>query len=146
MSSAHHVVITEFMEEGAVAALRRAHATLYDPGLVEAPPERLAGLLAECRALIVCDRTPVDAALLACAPRLCVLGRLGVGMDNIDFAACRARAVEVIPATGANADSVAEYVILAVGQLLRGGVFAATEAMAAGAWPRDRFATTAREM
>jgi (S)-sulfolactate dehydrogenase len=146
MSSGHHVVITEFMEEGAVAKLRAAHATLYDPALVETPPERLAGLLAECRALIVRDRTPVDAALLAHAPRLCVLGRLGVGMDNIDMAACRARAVEVIPATGANADSVAEYVILAVGQLLRAGIFAATGDMAAGAWPRDRFATTAREM
>jgi (S)-sulfolactate dehydrogenase len=52
--------------------------------------------------------------------------------------ASRARRIEVIPATGANADSVAEYVMVALGQLLRAGAFAATAEVAAGAWPRAR--------
>lgn len=139
------IVVAEFMEDGAVAALRAAHATLYDPSLGE-EPGRLAGMLGACRALIVRDRTRVDAALLAFAPRLCVLGRLGVGMENLDLAACRARGVEVIPALGANADSVAEYVVLATGQLLRGGVFGATAEVAGGGWPRARLGSAGREM
>jgi (S)-sulfolactate dehydrogenase len=129
------IVVTEAMAAGAVAALRAAHETLHDPALAEAP-DRLAACLGDTRALIVRDRTRVDAALLARAPRLAVVGRLGVGLENIDLAVCRARGIEVIPATGANADSVAEYVMLAIGQLLRGGAFAATAEIAAGAWPR----------
>ena len=57
------------------------------------------------------NRTQVDDALLAAAPALAVVGRLGVGLDNIDVAACEARGVEVRPALGANATAVAEYVI-----------------------------------
>ena len=57
------------------------------------------------------NRTRVDASLLTGAPRLKVVGRLGVGLDNIDLPACEARRIDVIPATGANARSVAEYVI-----------------------------------
>jgi (S)-sulfolactate dehydrogenase len=130
------IVIAEAMDPGAVAALTAAHATLHDPQLCSAP-ERLAAVLREARALIVRDRTRVDAALLAAAPLLSVVGRLGIGMANIDLGACRARRVEVIAATGANADTVAEYAILAVGTLLRAGAFAATPHVAAGAWPQD---------
>jgi (S)-sulfolactate dehydrogenase len=137
------IVITEFMEDAAVAKLCAAHPTLYDPDLA-VDPGRLGMALAEARALIVRNLTQVDAALLARGPRLRVVGRLGVGLDNIDGAACLARGVEVIPATGANADSVAEYVFLAVGMLLR-GAFTATAQVAAGEWPRERLAA-GREM
>jgi (S)-sulfolactate dehydrogenase len=134
-----HIIITEYMAETAIAQLSAAHPTLYDPDLGTAP-ERLRGLLPEARALIVRNRTRVDAALLEAAPRLRVLGRLGVGLYNIDLEACRRRGLEVIPAAGANADSVAEYAILSVGMLLR-GAFQATTAIAAGEWPRERLST-----
>src|SRR6476469_8521251 len=130
------IVIAAFMEEAAVDSLRAAHPTLYDPRLVEDPPA-LRAALAGARALIVRNQTQVDADLLAAAPELKVLGRLGVGLYNIDLTACRARQIDVIPASGANADSVAEYVVLATGTLLR-GAFGATDQVAAGAWPRDR--------
>jgi (S)-sulfolactate dehydrogenase len=58
-----------------------------------------------------------------------------VGLDNIDLAACSARAIEVIPATGANALAVAEYVMAAAFALVRGAFFS-TAAVAAGQWPR----------
>ncbi|WP_043336651.1 hydroxyacid dehydrogenase [Belnapia moabensis] len=138
-----HIIITEYMAETAIAQLSEAHPTLYDPDLGTAP-ERLRGLLAEARALIVRNQTRVDASLLDAAPRLRVLGRLGVGLYNIDLDACRRRRLEVIPAAGANADSVAEYAILSVGMLLR-GAFQASAAVAAGEWPRERL-STGREM
>ena len=65
-----------------------------------------------------------------------LVGRLGVGLDNIDVPACEARGITVIAATGANALSVAEYVITSAMLLLR-GAFASTTAVATGQWPRN---------
>ena len=103
------IVISEFMDEAAVADLRASFDALYDKTLVDRP-EELAAAAAGCRALIVRNRTQVRGALLEGA-RLRVVGRLGVGLDNIDCKACRERGIAVIPATGANNTAVAEYVL-----------------------------------
>ena len=128
------IVISEFMDAPAVAGLRARFDVRYDKDLVDRPRE-LARELAGADALIVRNRTQVDAALLSSAPKLRVVGRLGVGLDNIDVDACAARMIDVIPATGANAQAVAEYVIAAALLLLR-GAYAATPDVAAGRWPR----------
>ncbi len=129
------IVITEFMARDAVDGLARDFSLLYDPDLVTRPAA-LKEATGAARALIVRNRTQVDAALLSAAPRLEAVGRLGVGLDNIDVDACAARGIAVCPATGANAVAVAEYVIGAALALLR-GAFAATPAVVAGAWPRE---------
>lgn len=128
------IVITEFMDEAAIREHLGAFEVLYDPKLVD-QPQLLGSALSDCRALVVRNRTQVRAALLESAPRLRVVGRLGVGLDNIDVAACTARNVRVYPATGANDLAVAEYVICAAMLLLRRAWFA-TEAVVAGKWPR----------
>lgn len=129
------IVITEFMDERAVSALRAKHEVLYDPTLVDDAP-RLLAEAANCDALVVRNRTQVRGALLAALPARCrVVGRLGVGLDNIDVPACEARGLPVIPATGANALSVAEYVVGTAMLLLR-GAYQSTPAVAAGKWPR----------
>ncbi|MEO8739353.1 MAG: hydroxyacid dehydrogenase [Casimicrobiaceae bacterium] len=128
------IVICEFMDDAAVASLAARFDTTYDATLVDRPAE-LAAVLAHADAIIVRNRTQVDAKLLAAAPRLRVVGRLGVGLDNIDLPGCAARAIEVIPATGANALAVAEYVIGTAMILLR-GVYFGTSAVTAGKWPR----------
>lgn len=129
------IVITEFMDTDAVDRLRARHATLYDPALVDRPTD-LAAALADARALVVRNRTRVTDALLVGAPRLACVGRLGVGLDNIDLSAAAARGVTVYPATGANDVAVAEYVLAATLMLLR-GAYAATADVTAGAWPRQ---------
>jgi len=134
--SAPTVVITEFMDDDAVASLSSAHATVYDPALVDAP-EKLGPLLAEARVLIVRNRTQVRPDLLDKAPKLEFVGRLGVGLDNIDLDACKARGIHVQPATGANSDSVAEYVIAAMLMLARGAYQSNTDVVS-GAWPRNK--------
>lgn len=126
------------MDEGAVARLAERHEVRYEPALFESPA-RLCEAVAAADALIVRNVTQVDAALVACAPRLAVVGRLGVGLDNIDLAACAARGIQVIPAVGANARAVAEYVLAAALVLLR-GAFASTAAVAEGRWPRTELA------
>ena len=94
--------------------------------------------------MIVRNRTQVNGEILASAPNLKVVGRLGVGLDNIDVAACKARTVEVFPATGANALAVAEYVIATAMMLLR-GVYVSSAAVASGQWPRGAL-SNGREM
>lgn len=128
------IVITEFMDEGVIASAFAGRDVLYDKALVD-DPERLAAAVADCRALIVRNRTQVREALLNRAPALKVVGRLGVGLDNIDVPACAARGVKVRPATGANDLSVAEYVIAAAMMLVR-RAYASSEAVADGLWPR----------
>ncbi len=128
------IVISEFMDEAALRASFGARDVLYDPKLVDDAP-RLAAAVRDARALIVRNRTQVRGALLEAAPRLEVVGRLGVGLDNIDVAACERRGIAVYPATGANDLAVAEYVITAALMLLRRAWFA-TARVAAGEWPR----------
>lgn len=132
------IVISEFMGEDAVAALRGAFSVEYDPALVDKPDD-LAKLVTEARALIVRNRTQVRGGLLDSASRLECVGRLGVGLDNIDVAACEARKIAIYPATGANDLSVAEYVITAAMALMR-GAYTANADMIAGKWPRERLA------
>ncbi|MCJ2136586.1 3-phosphoglycerate dehydrogenase [Methylobacterium sp. J-026] len=128
------VVISEFMDEAAIADELADFDTLYDPGLVDRPAA-LAAALAGADALIVRNRTQVRGALLDAARELKVVGRLGVGLDNIDVAACRDRGIAVYPATGANDGAVAEYVVATALLLLR-GAYGATPRVAAGTWPR----------
>ncbi len=129
-----HILITEFMDAAAVATLEGDFAVAYDRDLVDRHDE-LKARMATADALIVRNRTQVDVDLLAAAPRLKVVGRLGVGLDNIDTTACAARGIEVIPATGANALAVAEYVIGTAMLLLR-GVYQSSSKVAEGGWPR----------
>ncbi|MGB5464613.1 MAG: hydroxyacid dehydrogenase [Sedimenticolaceae bacterium] len=130
------VVISEFMDQAAVDGLADEFDVVYDPNLVDHADD-LAAAVADARALIVRNRTQVRDALLEAAGALKVVGRLGVGLDNIDLEACRQRAVSVCPATGANDAAVAEYVIATAMLLLRDAYAAGAEVLA-GAWPRQR--------
>ena len=129
------IVITEFMDDAALDGLKQRYSVLYDPTLVDAP-DRLDAELADAIALIVRNRTQVRAGLLDRAPRLRCVGRLGVGLDNIDLDECRRRNITVHPATGANNLSVVEYVLTAALMLLRGAWLSSAE-VASGAWPRQ---------
>jgi (S)-sulfolactate dehydrogenase len=129
------IVITEFIDERALPALRARHDVLYDAKLVD-DPARLLKEAASADALIVRNRTQVRGELLAALGKCRAVGRLGVGLDNIDVAGCEARGMKVIPAAGANALSVAEYVIAAAMLLLR-GAYGSSAAVAAGQWPRN---------
>ena len=129
------IVITEFMDERAVAQLAAVHDVLYDATLVD-DPTRLHAEAARADAIVVRNRTQVRGELLAALTRCRVVGRLGVGLDNIDVPGCEARGIQVIPATGANALSVAEYVIASAMLLLR-GAYRSSAGVAAGHWPRN---------
>ncbi|MEZ6163589.1 MAG: hypothetical protein R3B67_04055 [Phycisphaerales bacterium] len=99
------VLITEPIAPASLAWLgERADTRVLD---TPAPtPEQLAS----ANALIVRTYTKVDEAMLAQAPNLRVVARAGVGLDNIDLDACRARNIPVVYTPEANAQAVVEYV------------------------------------
>lgn len=130
------IVITEFLEPDAVEVLKKDFAVHWDPGLWDKRSE-LEKLVRDLPALIVRNRTPVDKALLDLAPKLKVVGRLGVGLDNIDVTACEQRGIEVCSARGANATSVSEYAIAMAMILLRRRAYLDTGRLVAGEWPRE---------
>lgn len=129
------IVITEFLDSEAAGFLDQSFAVFRDDQLAF-DPERLHQQVKEARALIVRNRTQVDKALLDAAPKLSVIGRLGVGLDNIDTAACAQRDIKVIPAHGANSDSVAEYAITAILVMMR-PVWQVSQTMRDGGFPRQ---------
>ncbi|CAM0553877.1 (S)-sulfolactate dehydrogenase [Vreelandella titanicae] len=129
------IVISEFMDEEVVVSLKDRFEVIFDTSLVDNRPSLLEAV-ADADGIIVRNRTQVDAELMAAAPHLKVVGRLGVGLDNIDMDACKARGVAVKPAHGGNGSSVAEYVLTGI-LLLRRNAYFSSESMLAGEWPRQ---------
>ncbi|WP_146344949.1 hydroxyacid dehydrogenase [Falsiphaeobacter marinintestinus] len=133
------VVISEFMDEPTAQGLIDDFDVHWDPDLW-GKRDQLLAQMATARAIIVRNATQVDEDLLNAAPKLEIVARMGVGLDNIDVAACKARGVDVCPSIGANAVSVAEYVITTAMILLRGPAYYATPDVVAGEWNRPKFA------
>ncbi len=129
------VIQTEHLDAQAAAWLgERAN-------LVVCPHDdpHLEALLGTADGLIVRTYTRVSAALLDLAPRLKVVARAGVGVDNIDLAACAARGVIVVNAPDANTEAVVEYVFASMFDAMRPREWL-TEAVDARRWRewRDR--------
>jgi D-3-phosphoglycerate dehydrogenase len=98
-------------------------------------PEGLTAALAEADALVVRSAVQVDDALLEHAPKLRVIGRAGVGVDNIDADAATRRGIVVMNTPGANAVAVAELTLGLMIALAR-KIPAATNSMHAGKWEK----------
>jgi D-3-phosphoglycerate dehydrogenase/(S)-sulfolactate dehydrogenase len=82
-------------------------------------PEELKNALKDATALVVRNRTKVTADVIASAPKLKVIARAGVGLDNIDIKAADAAGVVVVAGLGANAVSVGELTLGLALSLLR---------------------------
>ncbi|MBP1777784.1 MAG: serA, partial [candidate division NC10 bacterium] len=103
-----------------------------------------AALLAECRtadALIVRSASRVTAELLRASPRLKVVGRAGVGVDNVDLEAATAGGVVVMNTPGGNAISAAEHTLSMLLGLAK-NIPQATASMKEGKWEKGRFLST----
>jgi len=133
------ILISEFITRQALETLRSQHEVVYEPELYKDRTALIAAMQ-NIEALIVRNLTQVNEEVLASASSLRVIGRLGVGLENIELPACAVRNIKVIPATGANAESVAEYVVGAAVALTRGFI-PATIATLEGQWPRPRFSS-----
>lgn len=110
------VVITETLDSVCADWLaQHAH-------VVRAPhnqPQDLAHHLPTAQGLIVRTYTQVDRHLLDQAPQLRVVGRAGVGLDNIDLNMCKRRGIQVVHTPHANTQAVVEYVLALIFDRLR---------------------------
>lgn len=98
----------------------------------------LAARLADVDALVVRSETKVTAAVLAAAPRMQVVGRAGVGVDNIDVPAATARGVYVVNAPLGNVTAAAEHALALALALMR-HVVDADGSVRRGEWTRSKF-------
>jgi len=104
------ILITEFIDKNSLDDLNNNFEIKFDEKLWE-KEEQLLEIIKDYDGLIVRNKTQVNKNILSNAKNLKFVGRLGVGLDNIDTEFCKSKNIHVQPATGMNADSVAEYVI-----------------------------------
>ena len=128
------VLITDGLEAEAVAALRAAHVV----DVADLDAKQLLEAISRYEALIVRSRTKVTKEVLGRAGALKVVGRSGVGVDNIDVKEATARKVLVVNAPTASSVSVAE---LAIGHMLNlyRHLAEADRSMKEGKWEKKRF-------
>jgi D-3-phosphoglycerate dehydrogenase / 2-oxoglutarate reductase len=124
------ILLTDGLNENGQAILN-ASAEVDDCPDITA--EELLKVAGEYDAMIVRGRTKVTAAVFEAAPRLKVVGRAGVGVDNIDLAAAKAHGVTVVNAPRSTSRAVAELTLSLMLSLAR-SVPRADAAMKAGQW------------
>jgi len=133
--AAWKVLLTDGLEENGKEILRSA-AEVTDQSGISA--EDLLKVVGQYDALIVRGRTKVTEAVLAAAPHLKVVGRAGVGVDNIDLAAAKAHQVTVVNSPLATTVAVAELTLSLMLSLVR-ELPRADASMKAGKWLKKEF-------
>ncbi|MGA2598531.1 MAG: phosphoglycerate dehydrogenase [Bryobacteraceae bacterium] len=109
--------------------------------VIESNPKEYTQHLGACDALIVRSAIRVSRAVLAQAPKLKIIGRAGVGVENIDVDAATAAGVLVMTTPGGNAVSVAEHSMALLLSLAR-SIPQASDSTKAGRWEKKKFVGT----
>jgi len=130
------IIVADKISERGIALLREPGWEVLTPAAAAVPSE-----LANADALVVRSATKVTAALLEKAKQLRVIGRAGVGVDNVDMDAATHRGVLVMNTPGGNAVSVAEHTLALMLGLAR-AVPQANASTQAGRWEKSAFSGT----
>lgn len=129
------VVVAEVIAAAGLETLERSCVVDDASGVDRA---ELMRRLHDAKGLVVRSATMVDAELLAAAPKLTVVGRAGVGVDNIDLKAATAQGVLVVNAPTANTISAAEHAMALILSQAR-NVPRADAVLRSGVWDRTSF-------
>lgn len=129
------VLVAAPLHEKAIEVLKNAgFEVLYE----EYPDEgRLIGLVGDVDAIIVRSKPKVTRKVIEAAPKLKVIGRAGVGLDNIDLEAAKERGIKVVNSPGASSRSVAELVLALMFNVARKVAFADRK-MREGVWAKKQ--------
>jgi len=136
MKTSVKVVVADKISERGIKLLRDAGWNVLTPAAAEVPVE-----IVDADALVVRSATKVTPALLEMAKKLRVIGRAGVGVDNVDVEAATRRGVLVMNTPGGNAVSVAEHTLALMLGLAR-SVPQASASTNAGKWEKSAFSGT----
>ncbi|HEY5164424.1 MAG TPA: phosphoglycerate dehydrogenase, partial [Acidimicrobiia bacterium] len=130
------VLVTEELAARGLDAMRAAGLEVDQRlGLT---PDELRDAVRDAAALVIRSATRVDDALLAAAPELVVVGRAGIGLDNVDVAEATRRGVMVVNAPQSNVLSAAEHTIALMLAQAR-NIPQAHADLVAGSWNRSRW-------
>lgn len=130
------VLVTEEIADSGLQALRDAgHEVDVRLGLTA---EQLLDVVGDAAALIIRSSTKVTAEVLAAARSLQVVGRAGIGLDNVDVKAATARGVMVVNAPQSNIISAAEHAVALLLAQAR-NIPQAHAALTAGRWERSKW-------
>ncbi len=132
----YRILIADPLEESGLDILRAAGAQVTVLAAADRP--RIKELLADADALVVRSATKVTRELLEAAPKLRVVGRAGIGVDNVDVPAATERGVLVVNAPTANVMSATEHTLAMMLALAR-RIPAADASMKRGEWDRKSF-------
>ena len=133
----NHILITDDLSPQAVERLEAAGDADFD--VVSRPtPEELREIIRSYDAIIIRSSVRVDADLVAAASQLKVIGRAGMGLDNVDIDAASLRGVIVMNTPGANTVATAEHTVAMLLALCR-NVPQADASMRRGEWTRSQF-------
>ena len=134
-----NILITEFIDQEALKILSKDFNVIYKKDIWE-NSNYLKKEINKFEGIIVRNKTNLNQSILEKAANLKYIGRLGVGLDNIDTEYCKQNNIFVQPATGMNADSVAEYVISSSLSLLKKTKLINAKTQS-GQWPRTSITT-----
>ena len=134
------ILITEFINQNSLDNLKKKFKLKYDEKIFE-DKLKIENIIHNYEGLIVRNKTQVDSNVLKNAKKLKFIGRLGVGLDNIDIEFCKNKNIHVQPATGMNADSVAEYVVSSSMSLIK-KIPMFHNGTIKGEWPRTTIKST----
>ena len=130
------IIVADKISERGIALLRETGWEVLTPAAAEVAAE-----IANADGLVVRSATKVTPRLLEKAPKLRVIGRAGVGVDNVDMDAATRRGILVMNTPGGNAVSVAEHTLALMLGLAR-SVPQASASMHAGKWEKSAFSGT----
>lgn len=131
------ILVTEKIAESGIAFLKQRH----EVDVRKVTPEELLEVIGPYDAVITRSETRVTADVLARATNLKVVGRAGVGIDNVDVEAATERGVVVVNVPGANTRSTADHAFGLLIALAR-HIPQAHQALVSGRWDRARFTGT----
>lgn len=129
------ILVAEAIATEGLARLREEHEVDERPGLA---PDDLRNVIAGYDALVVRSQVQVDAALIAAGTRLVVIGRAGVGVDNVDLDAATRAGITVVNAPTGNTIAAAEHTLALLLAVAR-RIAPADASVRAGEWRRAAF-------
>ena len=133
------ILITEFIDSQSLQNINKKFDVIYKKDAWQ-NKDFLEKEIQKFEGVIVRNKTSLDKNILINASNLKFIGRLGVGLDNIDTEYCKKNNIIVQPATGMNSDSVAEYVVNSSLTLLKKSQII-NEQTLQGKWPRTSIVT-----
>ena len=129
------ILVAEPIAPEGIALLRAQHEVDERPGLT---PAELCASLADYDALVVRSQVQVDASVIAAGKRLQVIGRAGVGVDNVDLEAATRAGITVVNAPTGNTIAAAEHTLALLYGVAR-KIAAADASVRRGEWKRTQF-------